>query len=150
MNGFAVVVILVLCSPLVLGPLLIPTGKRRKTRKTLRKLHGDPKKGERLPEGFLIHPLTATCDVQVEACATKADCGGRLHGIAEEFPSGSDPPARYSRLANACFVCGRFDKTGRPSDILGQAFDGVTDVESLKQALKDARWRKRYAVARLA
>lgn len=139
---FAFVVILILCSPLILGPLVIPRLKAAKTEKALERLCGED--GDGLPEGLVVEPVAVGpwnarwCDVQVDANLTKVECGGRLHDVVETR-SGSDPV----KLATVCFLCSRFEKSSAASTVLGPNFERATCLSLLEFAVQTAKARER-------
>lgn len=133
---FAAVVILILCSPVILGPLIIPTAKRRKTKKALKRLYG---KEKLLPPGLRVERTSTSCDTQVDANLTKVDCGGRLQRVVEST-DGPEP----TLLATVCFVCGRFEKSAETSRALGSSFKDADSLPTLTRSIQDAKWNAKW------
>jgi hypothetical protein len=137
---YAFAFIVALCCPILLGPVVMPFAKMRLKRKTLRRLYGD---AGRLPDGMSLEPTTfgmrrlshLWCDLRVVEILTTRGCGGRIHQVRETLEHESGDVFLCCSIARVCLVCGRLEKTGHPSRILGSAFARVTDAASLGAAI---------------
>jgi hypothetical protein len=99
---------------------------------------------EWLPSGLVIEPKTGSssyCDVQVDANLTKVECGGRLQDVSETAEYSGAP----CRICTVCFLCGRLEKTGEPSRVLGAVFETVLDAPGFERAVLWAKEREKRA-----
>ena len=115
----ALIIVIVMCSPIILGPLIIPAIKRGKQDEVMRNIMIYLPLGVSVSEKMGL--LTArTCQVQEYAAASLVECGGDLHELWESYEDKDEVVTVH--LATFCPLCGKLDKHTDLSVVLGERF----------------------------